>query len=294
MLELLDNNLLFLMLLAVSGFLPVLIPWLLWRLRRRRPVDPRLQGTVRAHKLRSSRSLLGDVAEGTIDGFGVHIRYIDTQRPGKEEQSWGPASANCRITLTLPTPLPAGLRMSNMSLAQIVLQGLGAQDIEINDRWIDPALRIRADHPELALKLLSTPRVITALRRAVTHTADTLEVTPTEIQLIRGGINVPDASEVLDIALSLAHALREASSGFWQDLATRLGLSGARISRRGTTLDGILSGIPVTVQFITDEDGECATRIEARLAAPLPGGLRIRQRQPGSTTPSTGNPILDM
>lgn len=181
-----------------------------------------------------------------------------------------------------------------MSITQTVLQGLGAQDIEIGDSWIDPALRIRAEQPELAKQLLTSRAVVTALRRAVTHTANTLEVTPTEIQLTRGGINVPDAGEVLDIAMDLTRALKASADGFWQDVATTQGLSEARISRRGATLSGALGGVPITAQFTTDEDGECVTRIEARLAAPLPGGLRLRERHPDRSAPSTGNPILDM
>ena len=106
-----------------------LIPWSLWR--RLRGVDVRLRDAARTHRLRTHRGLVGDIAEGFVGDVGVHIRYIDTQRGPLEDMSWGPPSAICRVTLTLPAPLPIGLQLSSMSVAQTVLQGLGAQDIEI-------------------------------------------------------------------------------------------------------------------------------------------------------------------
>ena len=42
-----------------------------------------------------------------------------------------------------------------------------------------------------------------------------------------------------------------------------------------------------------DDDGP-KTRIEANFKRRLPGDMRIRCRRPGSASPSTGNPILDM
>ena len=294
MFELFNVDLLFLLLVGVVVSAHRLLPWLRWRLHSSSAVDPRLRGIVRAHKLRSSRSILGDVAEGTLDGFPIHVRYIDTQRHQPEEQSRHSARATCRVTISLPSPLPAGMRLSSMSVTQTVLQGLGAQDIEIGDHWIDPALRIRAEQPTLAQQLLTMPEVITALRRAVTHTADALRVTPTEVQLTRSGINVPDAGAVLDIAMELTQALCASADGFWQGVADEQGLSEVQISRRGTILSGVLSGVPITAQFTTDEDGECVTRIKAILDPPLPGGLRLRERHPERAAPSTGNPILDM
>jgi hypothetical protein len=282
----------FILAVVVFAFsVPVLLTRLRWRLNG--PIDNRLRGTVRAYGLSATRGLLGDTAEGRIDGFKVHIRYIDTQqKPRQKDQPWGPATARCRVSIALNTPLPAGIRLSSMSITQTVLQGLGAQDIQVNDSWIDPALRIRADQPELARRLLTSPAVITALRRTVTHTADSLEVTPEEVSLTRGGINVPDAGAVLDIALELARTLQEASRVFWQDLATTLELSDAVATSHGATLSGERRGVPLTVRFITDEEGDCHTRIEARFHRTLPGGLRLQPRRPGGG--STGNPILDM
>lgn len=262
-----------------------------WRLRA---IDSRLRSTARRHQLRTHRGLIGDIAEGFIDGIAVHIRYISTQRKPQKGVPWGgPPLASCRVSLSLPSPLLAGLRLSSMSITQTVLQGLGSQDIEINDHRVDPELRIRADNEAGAQLLLSDPAVRAALRRAVAANTDTLEVTPDEIQLIRRGINVPDADVVLAIALELAKALQDASSSVWDALAEQLQLTAERASASGAVLCGSRRGVPLRIRISHDEDGP-STRISADFKRPLPGGMRIRSRRPETASPSTGNPILDM
>ena len=136
MLELLNNDLLFVLVVGVALSAHRLLPWLRWRLRSSSAIDPRLKGIVRAHKLRASQSILGDVVEGTLDGFPIHVRYIDTQHHQQEGPARYSARATCRVTISLPSMLPAGMRMSSMSVTQTLLQGLGAQDIEIGDQGL--------------------------------------------------------------------------------------------------------------------------------------------------------------
>ena len=271
-----------------------LAPLVFWFLRQQvRGVDVRMRDAARTHQLRTHRGLVGDIAEGFIDDIAVHLRYIDTQRTPQQDMPWGPPTVNCRVCLTLPSPLLAGLRLSSMSITQTVLQSLGSQDIEINDPLLDPALRIRADNETEARILLSDPTVRSALRRAVAASTDTLEVTPDEIRLTRKGTNVPDAGVVLTIALELAKALRGAAASVWEVLAEQLHLDTVSSSASGASLSGQRRGVPVRIRMIHDEEGY-HTRIEANFHRNLPGGIRIRRRRPGSSSPSTGNPILDM
>ncbi len=272
---------------------------LVWRVSTQGAARRMLAGAARPLGLRMQGSLVpGELsAGGTIDGLRVDVNYRDTQTQPKEGEPWPSPTARCQVRIQLTAPLPDGLALRSMTVGQHVLQAFGAQDIEVGDARIDAALRIAGRDESAIRELLQDGELRALLLSLAEHHETTVELSGSELRLLRSGHSAMDPRPLIDRGVDLARMLARASQRPWHRFASARGLRVLDADSKGERiLEGDFGGTDVRVRLKPQQpDQPVSTTIHARIDPPLPGGLRMRGKEQGerSSGASTGNPILD-